>query len=93
MRARRLSRAAMFVVCLAVVFGSTSVASACPSCQAALAAEGGDLAHGIYYSILFMMSMPFAIAGTFGAFCYRAVKREQKRQAELAAQPGSESQK
>ena len=29
-----------------------------------------------------MMSMPFAIIGTFGGLAYRAVKREQRRQAE-----------
>ena len=71
-------------VCLTVLLGLTNVASACPSCQAALGDAGqGDLARGIYYSILFMMSMPFAIVGTFGGFMYRAVKREQRRQAEL----------
>jgi hypothetical protein len=63
------------------LFASANIASACPSCQAAFSAEGGDLARGIYYSILFMMSMPFAIAGTFGCLAYRAVKREQQRQA------------
>jgi hypothetical protein len=66
-------------VCLAVLFGGASVASACPSCQAALAGGNGDLARGLYYSILFMMSMPFAIAGTFAGLMYRAVKREQRR--------------
>ena len=71
------------VVCLAVVFGAPSVASACPSCQQALGDDSqGDLAKGLYYSILFMMSMPFAILGTFGGLAYRAVKREQRRQAE-----------
>ena len=70
--------------CLTILFGLTNVASACPSCQAALGEGGqGDLARGIYYSILFMMSMPFAIVGTFGGLMYRAVKREQRRQAEL----------
>jgi heme/copper-type cytochrome/quinol oxidase subunit 2 len=67
-------------VCLMVVLGTASLASACPSCQQALGDEShGDLATGIYYSILFMMSMPFAIVGTFGALAYRAVKREQRR--------------
>jgi hypothetical protein len=77
-------RLLLFVVCVAVVFGSASIASACPSCQQALKAGHGDLARGIYYSVLFMMSMPFAIVGTFGTLAYRAVKREQRRQAEEA---------
>ncbi|HEY2893486.1 MAG TPA: hypothetical protein VGJ16_04715 [Pirellulales bacterium] len=67
--------------------GAASIASACPSCQAALNGDSSqaDLARGIYYSILFMMSMPFAIVGTFGGLMYRAVKREQRRQAEVQA--------
>lgn len=75
-----VSTAILSIAC--VVFVATSgVASACPSCQAALAGdpEHGDLARGIYYSILFMMSMPFAIVGSFGFLAYRAVKREQRR--------------
>jgi hypothetical protein len=63
-----------------LVLGVASVASACPSCRQALSdGSQGDLARGIYYSILFMMSMPFAIVGTFGFMAYRAVKREQLR--------------
>jgi heme/copper-type cytochrome/quinol oxidase subunit 2 len=79
-----ISRALTLAVCFAVLFGTASVASACPSCQQALQddASQGDLARGLYYSILFMMSMPFAIIGTFGGLAYRAVKREQRRQAE-----------
>ena len=72
------------VLCLVALSATASVASACPSCQAALNSDTnpGDLPRGIYYSILFMMSMPFAIAGTFAGFAYRAVKREQRRVAE-----------
>jgi hypothetical protein len=79
-----LSRSLVVTICL-VAICSASVASACPSCQAALASDGsqGDLARGIYYSILFMMSMPFAIVGTFAGFAYRAVKREQRRLEDL----------
>ncbi|MEX0679005.1 MAG: hypothetical protein WD063_18165 [Pirellulales bacterium] len=88
-------RALVPAVCLAVVLGAASVASACPSCQQALRddASQGDLARGIYYSILFMMSMPFAIVGTFAGLAYRAVKREQRRHAEAEqAREQSESQ-
>jgi len=73
-------------VCLTVALGWATVASACPSCQQALNGDvsQGDLARGIYYSVLFMMSMPFAIVGTFATLAYRAVKREQRRLAEEA---------
>jgi hypothetical protein len=81
----QISRILLGAVLAVVVLGTASVASACPSCQQALYhdASQGDLARGIYYSILFMMSMPFAIVGTFAGLAYRAVKREQRRQAEL----------
>jgi hypothetical protein len=76
-----------------VVLGAASVASACPSCQQALYHDSqGDLARGIYYSILFMMSMPFAIVGTFAGLAYRAVQREKRRQAELEQARREESQ-
>jgi hypothetical protein len=88
---RRLSRILVPVVCVAVMVAAASVASACPSCQQALGADGsqGDLARGMYYSILFMMSMPFAIVGTFAGLMYRAVKLEQRRKEAEAAQKDS----
>ena len=84
MTSRHLTRVVITAACFLFVLGVANSASACPSCQQALGADGsqGDLARGIYYSILFMMSMPFAIVGTFGCMAYRAVKREQRRVAE-----------
>ncbi len=72
------------LACLLLTLGSATVAEACPSCQQALANGQGDLARGIYYSVLFMMAMPFAIVGSFGFMAYRAIKKEQRRQAEEA---------
>lgn len=90
---RRTAKLLGALVCLTLVLGATSVATACPSCQSALGNDSsqGDVARGIYYSILFMMAMPFAIVGTFGGLAYRAVKREQRRQADLKSQDASES--
>jgi hypothetical protein len=84
-RARILPRV-VALACLLLVVGTATIAEACPSCQQALNGDGsqGDLARGIYYSVLFMMAMPFAIVGTFGAMAYRAVKREQRRLADEA---------
>ena len=75
-------------LCLVALSATASVASACPSCQQALNSDGsqGDLARGIYYSILFMMPMPFAITGGVAGLMYRAVKREQRRVAEAQKQ-------
>ena len=92
-RGRRISTTVL-ILGLMIVLGSASVASACPSCQAALATDGsqGDLARGIYYSVLFMMAMPFAIVGTFAGFAYRAVKREQRRLEALRQREAAEQE-
>jgi hypothetical protein len=89
-----LSRAVVGITFLAVLLGAAPTAWACPSCQAALNSDGsqGDLARGIYYSILFMMSMPFAITGAFAGLMYRAVKREQRRLAETEQHEREEAQ-
>ncbi|REK09386.1 MAG: hypothetical protein DWQ37_18265 [Planctomycetota bacterium] len=82
-----ITRALAVSLAITLLLGAASVAVACPSCQQALDADGsqGDLASGLYYSILLMMSMPFALVGAFAGLAYRAVKREQRRQAEEAA--------
>ncbi|MBI3837213.1 MAG: hypothetical protein HY288_04670 [Planctomycetia bacterium] len=83
---RHRFRAIVGVACLTVLLGLSQAAQACPSCQRALGdGSQGNLAAGIYYSILFMMSMPFAIVGIFGGCAYRAVKHEQRRVAEANA--------
>jgi uncharacterized membrane protein len=70
------------ILCLAIgaLVILANVASACPTCKAGL--EHGDLAQqnyaaGFYYSILFMMSMPFMILGTFGSFAYYSLRKAQ----------------
>ena len=66
-------------------------AEACPMCKAALSnqdGEGGDLVSGFFYSILFMLSMPFAILGVFSGLMYREVRRARaaKEAATVAVQ-------
>jgi hypothetical protein len=79
------------VLACAVALLAASVVQACPNCKEALAANsegGGDLVRGYFYSILFMMGMPFTILGAFSFSMYRAVKKAQA----AADQPaGSES--
>ena len=59
-----------------------STAAACPTCKEGLAhADPAQraLAAGFYYSILFMMSMPFLVLGTFGSFAYFSIRKAQQR--------------
>jgi len=59
------------------------LAEACPTCKDGLNTPAQQrMAVGFFYSILFMMSMPFAILGTFGTFAYLSFRKARLEQAE-----------
>jgi hypothetical protein len=68
---------------LGLVLALAGVAAACPTCKDTLAHDpaASNLARGIYYSILFMISMPFVIFGSLCGYFYWEVSRARKRQA------------
>jgi hypothetical protein len=70
------------VAAVAALLCLAASASACPNCRDALAdnPQGQALAKGFYYSILFMMSMPFLVLGTLGTVVYRSIHRAQNGQ-------------
>lgn len=72
-------------VMLLIMLALAQTASACPMCKAALASGsgGGDLVSGFFYSILFMLSMPFLIFGGMASYLYSLVRKA--RAAEAAA--------
>ena len=51
---------------------------ACPSCQAALEADGGRYVNALFWSILFMLSMPFLLLGSFGLYFYYLVRKARR---------------
>jgi uncharacterized membrane protein len=72
-------------IVLALVLLIASVAAACPTCKEGLAQndpQGQSLAAGYYYSILFMMSMPYIVLGTFGSCVYYSIRRARHNQAD-----------
>jgi hypothetical protein len=73
------------VAAVALAACLASSAWACPTCKEDLAnsAQARGLATGFYYSILLMVTAPFAMIGMLGFVAYRSVKRAQ---AERAAQ-------
>ncbi|GIW94299.1 MAG: hypothetical protein KatS3mg110_2340 [Pirellulaceae bacterium] len=79
------------LVLVAVVWlGIATAVWACPTCKQAIA-EGGNaegLVRGYYYSILFMMSMPFLILGGLGAYFYWEVRRARSRPSVAASSLG-----
>jgi uncharacterized membrane protein len=73
-----IRRLRFWIAPLALVAVLATVASACPTCSEGLA--GGDphhqsIAAGFYYSILFMMSMPYILLGSLGCLAYVSIRR------------------
>jgi uncharacterized membrane protein len=78
------------VAVVAIVAMMAGNAVACPMCKAALASQDrahGDLVGGFFWSILFMLSMPFVIFGSLTTYMYVLVRRARReREATLSAQ-------
>jgi hypothetical protein len=76
------------IVMLAVIgFGSAEIADACPTCRQGIA-NGADHSHlirGYFWSIVFMMSMPFLILGSLCTYFYLQVQRARAAQAAAVA--------
>ncbi len=79
MNRAKLQVAVRGVLAVGLLVLAAGIAQACPNCKEALSANGGggDLVRGYFYSILFMMGMPFTILGAFSFSMYRAVKKAQ----------------
>jgi uncharacterized paraquat-inducible protein A len=74
----------MFATALLMAVMLIGEAWACPTCKSAI--SGDDpvsvaRATGYFYSILFMMSMPFVIIGTFGGLAYFTIRKAREQQA------------
>lgn len=71
------------VAVIVLVCGLMAAADAvgCPNCKDAVNtsdAEGLNLARGYFYSILLMLAMPFTLAGSFAAYVWREMRRQQR---------------
>jgi len=69
---------------VAIVACVASDALGCPNCKDAVNTsdpDGLNLARGYFYSILFMLAMPFTLAGSFAAYVWREVRRQKAREA------------
>jgi len=72
----------LLVVMLAVLAGPDALG--CPNCKDGVNTtdpDGLNVARGYFYSILFMLAMPFTLAGSFGIYVWREMRRQK-----LAAQ-------
>ena len=78
--------AARIVVCVMLLLVvMQSVALACPTCKDSLDQNDparSNMVRGYFWSILFMMSMPFLILGGLGLLFYSEVRKARARQAD-----------
>ena len=75
---RNRFRLAMVFFALAAVLLTAGIAAACPTCKDGMAANDPEHAHmvkGYFYSILFMMGMPYLLLTSFGLYMYREVRK------------------
>lgn len=66
------------------VVGPARVALACPSCKEALATHdklGERKIQGFFYSIMFMVSMPFVTVGGMSGYFYLQVRKARAQKA------------
>lgn len=79
MKGSRVFLIGLLLACVILV--ATTDVLACPMCKAALASDGrnhGDWVGGFFWSILFMLSMPFILLGTFSVKMYLLVRRARR---------------
>lgn len=87
MNSRKFPRTGVILASLLVVLLTAGVVDACPSCKAGLDHEHASLARGYFWSIVFMMSMPFLILGGLGSYFYYLVRKAHGEQLELRRGP------
>ena len=78
---------------LAMLATIAAVAQACPTCGEGLSQsdpQHQSVAAGFYYSILFMMSVPYVVLASLCGLAYVAVRRARERQ-ELVAEQTDDS--
>ena len=83
--------ASAILLVLIVVVAVASIAEACPGCKQALAENDpgrNRVAKGYFWSILFMMAMPFTIVGTFGTCAYFQIRRARSQAESLTETEG-----
>jgi hypothetical protein len=64
------------LLALLCVLAIANIGQACPTCKEALSggAQTAGMAEGYFWSILFMMSMPFLILGGLGGYFYLQIR-------------------
>lgn len=67
-----------FLISTLLVVALAAAADACPTCKDGLNEDGGNLMRGYFWSIMFMMSMPFIILTGLSGMFYLDVRRAKR---------------
>ena len=89
---RHRFRLAMVFFALAAVLLTAGIAAACPTCKDGMASNDPEHAHmvkGYFYSILFMMGMPYLLLTSFGLYMYREVRKARPRRVQTSSRRGA----
>jgi len=76
-------RMTLLLLVIATVLLTATELLACPTCKDGLSESdpvSQAQARGFFYSILFMMAMPFVIIGTFGGAAYWSIRKARESQ-------------
>jgi len=90
----KFHRLLAIVPALILVLLFATAAEACPGCAEAQAGQGPERANivrGYFWSIVFMMSMPFLMVGGFGTYCYAHFRKVGQSQAAAPTTPAAVS--
>ena len=72
----------LLLLALVVFVIATNIVIACPTCKEGMANDPhqASMIHGYFWSILFMMSMPFLIFTSLATYFYLLVRSARKAQ-------------
>lgn len=73
----------LLVTCVVLAALAAADAVGCPNCKDAISTsdpDGLNVARGYFYSILLMLAMPFTLAGSFGCYVWREMRRQRQQQ-------------
>ena len=87
-----ITRKALPLFAVLIVLLLANDVLACPTCKDGLAENdpaSAAQAAGYFYSILFMMAMPFLILGTLGSAAYLSIRKAKLQRAESSTTNGA----
>ncbi len=70
----------LFIAIFAMWFCAADVAQACPTCRDGLMNDQGNMIQAYFWSIIFMMSMPFLIFSGLGGYFYYLIVKARAEQ-------------